>query len=200
MSTNATNNILWQDLGVSPEERARKNGHRGACLWLTGLPSSGKSTIAIQLQKDLFSKGWQAYILDGDNIRHGLSKDLGFSHEDRRENIRRIAEVARLFVDAGFIVITAFISPYRDDRAIARALFPKGTFFEVFVKADLATCEARDVKGLYKKARLGLVKDFTGVSAPYEEPLAAELTIDTTSTTPAECCGKIFQKLTQDLK
>ncbi|MBL6928874.1 MAG: adenylyl-sulfate kinase [Rhodospirillales bacterium] len=163
---------------VSVDERALANGHRGGVLWMTGLSGSGKSTVAMALQRRLFERGRQVYVLDGDNVRQGLNRDLGFSPDARAENIRRIAEVAKLFADAGFVVITAFISPYREDRNSARAIIGEG-FQEIYVKADLGTCEQRDPKGLYKRARAGEIPEFTGISAPYEEPLSPEAVIDT---------------------
>ena len=155
---------------VTAGERAARTGHAGAVLWFTGLPGSGKSTLAMALERRLFDLGWQVYTLDGDNVRRGLSADLGFSPHDREENIRRIGEVAALFADAGAICITAFISPYRADRARARAAAGGRRFFEVYVRSALATCERRDPKGHYRKARAGEIKDFTGVGAPYEAP------------------------------
>lgn len=163
---------------ISAKTRADRNGHRGAVVWLTGLSASGKSTLAMRGEQRLFEKGRQVYVLDGDNVRRGLSSDLGFLPQDRSENIRRIGEVAALFADAGVVVITAFISPYGADRALARKA-AGDRYFEVYVKASLELCEARDPKGLYQKARAGLIPDFTGVSAPYEPPEAPELVIDT---------------------
>jgi bifunctional enzyme CysN/CysC len=163
---------------VSAEERARGNGHKGGVLWFTGLSGSGKTTLAFELEQRLFARGYQVYVLDGDNVRHGLNSDLGFLPEDRAENIRRIGEVAALFGEAGSIVISAFISPYRDDRKLARNA-AREEFHEVYLSADLAACEARDPRGLYKKAHLGQIANFTGVSAPYEEPENADLEIDT---------------------
>ncbi len=163
---------------VTPAERAAKNGHAGAVIWLTGLSGSGKSTLGMALENALHERGKQVYVLDGDNVRFGLNADLGFSPEDRTENIRRIGEVANLMAQAGLICITAFISPYREDRERARKA-AGDRFIEVYVKADVATCEERDPKGLYKKARAGEIPEFTGISAPYEAPDAAELVIDT---------------------
>jgi len=163
---------------VAPQERWRINDHKGGVVWFTGLSGSGKTTLAFELEQRLFAKGYQVYVLDGDNVRHGLSSDLGFSHEDRTENIRRIGEVAALFAEAGTIVISAFISPYRSDRALARKAAGEG-FHEIYLSADLAACEARDPKGLYKKAHSGEIPDFTGVSAPYEGPETPDLGIDT---------------------
>ncbi len=165
---------------VPVEGRWRKNGHRGGVIWLTGLSGSGKSTLAMELEQVLHYGGYQVYVLDGDNVRGGLNADLGFSPEDRAENIRRIGEVAALFADAGVIVVTAFISPYREDRELARSA-GKDQFHEVFIKADLDTCEERDPKGLYKKARLGEIPEFTGISAPYEAPVDPALTINTST-------------------
>lgn len=184
-------NITWHDATVSCEDRARKNGHQGAVLWFTGLSASGKSTIAQALQSALFEMGCQVYVLDGDNVRHGLNKDLGFSPEDREENIRRIGEVATLFCDAGFIVNTAFISPYRSDRDKARALCPDH-FTEVYVKCSVEVCETRDPKGLYQKAREGKIPEFTGISAPYEEPENAELVLDTAELSIEACVEKLI--------
>ncbi len=170
--------LIPVDHSVGAGERAAANGHQGGVLWLTGLSGSGKSTLAMALQRRLFDRGQQVYVLDGDNIRGGLNKDLGFSPDDRSENIRRIAEAARLFADAGFIVVTAFISPYREDRHNARAIIGDG-FQEVFVKAGLDACESRDPKGLYVRARSGEIPEFTGITAPYEEPQDPDLTVDT---------------------
>lgn len=188
-------NITWHETGISKHYREKQNGHRGSVIWLTGMPSSGKSTIAVELQALLFEAGCSAYVLDGDNIRHGLNKDLGFSPEDREENIRRIGEVAKLFSSAGFLVITAFVSPYKKDRDNVRKLLDEGDFLEVFVKADISVCEKRDTKGLYGKARRGEIKDFTGVSAPYEEPEHPELVIDTDNQTKEESAAHILSFL-----
>ena len=179
MAEQKATNIKWHHGKITKEERAELLNQKGVTIWLTGLSGSGKSTIAVELEHVLIENRHQAYILDGDNIRHGLNKNLGFSPEDRTENIRRIGEVAKLFTDAGIISITAFISPYRDDRDAVRKLLNEGEFIEVYVKCPLDVCEERDTKGLYKKARVGEVKDFTGISAPYEEPHNPELTIDT---------------------
>jgi len=188
-------NIKWHDTKITKKDREQANGHKGAVLWMTGLPSSGKSTIAVELQSLLFQRGCQVYVLDGDNVRHGLNKNLGFSPEDRNENIRRIGEVAKLFADAGFLVITSFISPYRADRQAARELLPAGDFLEVFVKTSLAECEKRDPKGLYQKARTGEIKQFTGVSAPYEEPEDPEIIIQTERETPRESAEYVLEYL-----
>ena len=173
-----SSNLVTVKHRVAVEERWRANKHKGGILWFTGLPGSGKTTLAIELESYLFQEGIQVYVLDGDNIRQGLSSDLGFSPTDRTENIRRIGEVGTLFADAGFIVITAFISPYRKDRDLARKV--AGIFFnEIYIKADITTCEARDPKGHYQLARNGQIQQFTGVSAPYEKPKDPELIVDT---------------------
>lgn len=163
---------------IARSDRWRANGHRGGVLWFTGLSGAGKTTLALETEKRLFERGWRAYVLDGDNVRHGLSSDLGFSPGDREENIRRIGEVAALFAEAGLIVISAFISPYRRDRRLARDAAGEA-FHEIFVDADLSVCEGRDPKGLYAKARAGAIPEFTGISAPYESPESAELSVDT---------------------
>jgi adenylylsulfate kinase len=177
MAEQKATNIVWHQGAVNRDDREKLNGHKGATVWLTGLSGSGKSTIAVDLEKRLCERGVRTYILDGDNIRHGLNKNLGFSPEDRTENIRRIGEVAKLFTDAGLVAITAFISPYRADRDQVRALMKPGDFIEIHVDCPVEVCEQRDVKGLYKKARAGEIKEFTGISAPYEAPGKAELTI-----------------------
>ena len=180
MAEQKSTNIKWHHGKISRGDREKLMGQKGVTVWLTGLSGSGKSTIAVELEHALLDNNHQAYILDGDNIRHGLNKNLGFSPEDRSENIRRIGEVASLFTDANIITVTAFISPYKADRDEARALQKDGDFVEVYVKCSIEECEKRDTKGLYKKARAGEIKEFTGISAPYEEPDKAELTIDTT--------------------
>jgi bifunctional enzyme CysN/CysC len=171
-------NLVTTAPSLKPVERAAMNGHPGGVLWFTGLPAAGKSMLAMALQRRLFDQGHQVYVLDGDNLRQGLNRDLGFSAADRSENIRRVAELARLFADAGFIVIAAFISPYRADRQSAREIVGQG-FHEIFIDADLATCERRDPKGHYARARAGEIAEFTGISAPYEAPLHADLTVPT---------------------
>lgn len=190
-----SSNVVWHDTIISKRDREKRNGHRGVVIWLTGLPSCGKSTIATELQKRLFSMGCNVFILDGDNIRHGLNRDLGFSPEDREENIRRIGEVAKLFAESGTIAITSFISPYRKDRDRARALLNNGDFIEVFVKTPLSVCEERDPKGLYKKARAGIIPEFTGISAPYEEPENPEIIIETDKLSVEESVGVILEHL-----
>ena len=179
MSDQKATNIKWHHGKITKAHRIEQMKQKGVTIWLTGLSGSGKSTIAVELEHALVENKHQAYILDGDNIRHGLNKNLGFSPEDRAENIRRIGEVAKLFTDANIITITAFISPYKEDRDNARKLQNEGEFIEIYVKCPVNVCEQRDVKGLYKKARAGEIKEFTGISAPYEEPSNPELTIDT---------------------
>ena len=186
MSDIKSTNIYWHEGEITKADRERQNGHKGVCIWYTGLSGSGKSTIAREVEKKLFEMGVKTYVLDGDNVRHGLNKNLGFSPEDRTENIRRIGEVAKLFVDAGMVVMTAFISPYKADRDQVRNILEDGEFVEVYVEADLETCEERDPKGLYKKARAGEIKEFTGISAPYEAPENPELVVNTTEETDVE--------------
>lgn len=190
-----TKNLVWCDTGIKRRDRELKNYSQARILWLTGLSGAGKSTIARELNCRLFQKGYQAYVLDGDNVRHGLNSDLGFSPEDRKENIRRVAEVAKLFVDAGFIVITSFISPYKEDRDRARMIFSQGDFVEVYVQADVSVCERRDTKGLYKKARQGLIPEFTGISAPYEAPENPEICVHTGNQTIDESVDQIMKYL-----
>jgi adenylylsulfate kinase len=186
MSEPKSKNIVWHQTTVSKSEREQLSGHKGCTVWLTGLSGSGKSTLANLLEKALWERGVRAFVLDGDNVRHGLNKDLGFSPEDRTENIRRIGEVAKLFTEAGVINVTAFISPYRADRDIVREIMSDGDFVEVHVDCDLDECEKRDPKGLYKKARAGEIPEFTGISAPYEAPLQPELVINTTHQSEAQ--------------
>ena len=176
--TEQATNIKWHTTAVSRADREGLNGHRGALLWFTGLSGAGKSTVANAVDQQLFERQQHTYLLDGDNVRHGLNSNLGFSEEDRRENIRRIGEVAKLMVDAGLIVSSAFVSPYQRDRDAIRALFDAGEFIEIFVQASLETCEARDPKGLYKKARNGEIKGFTGIDDPYEIPPRPEIILD----------------------
>ncbi|MFH2069028.1 MAG: adenylyl-sulfate kinase [Candidatus Omnitrophota bacterium] len=191
-----SSNITWSNPGISKEDLIKRNGYKGAVIWLTGLSGAGKSTIAAGVRDALSKKGCNVFVLDGDNVRHGLNKDLGFSPRDREENIRRIAEVAKLFCEAGFIIITAFISPYIKDRRNARSLLARGDFVEVHVKAGLAACEARDPKGLYKKARAGQIGEFTGINAPYEEPVNPELIVDTESLNITESVQSVLSYLT----
>jgi len=195
MKEQKATNVVWHEHKVTREEREQLLKQKGAVLWFTGLSGSGKSTIASEVAYKLQSMGRLTYILDGDNIRHGLNKDLGFSPEDRNENIRRISEVANLFADAGVITITAFISPYRKYRNFCRELIGNDRFIEIYAKASLETCEKRDPKGMYKKARAGIIKDFTGIDAPYEEPENPELIIDTDKETVDESAKRVLQKL-----
>ena len=189
-------NITWHHGQITQADREQLNGHKAVVLWFTGLSGSGKSTIAHAVEEELFRRGCRSYVLDGDNIRHGLNKNLGFSPEDRAENIRRIGEVAHLFAQAGIIAITAFISPYREDRDNARRIASNG-FIEAYVKCSVDVCESRDTKGLYKKARAGEIKEFTGISAPYEEPLNPELILDTDQETLEESTQKVIHLLIQ---
>lgn len=191
-------NVHWHEGQITRRDRERDNGHRGAIVWLTGLSGCGKSTIAVRLEELLFERGVRCYRLDGDNIRHGLNGDLGFSPKDREENIRRIGEVSKLFADAGFIVLTSFISPYRADRDRVRAnVAAPEDFIEVYVRCSVETCEQRDVKGLYKKARAGQIPEFTGISAPYEEPLNPELVLDTEQESVEESVQRLLDYLEQ---
>ncbi len=185
-------NIVWHHSTVTRAAWAHQRGHRSAILWFTGLSGSGKSTLANAVNSVLFEQGIASYVLDGDNIRHGLCQDLGFSDADREENIRRIGEVAKLFLDAGVVVLTAFVSPFRADRDKVRALVPEGDFIEIFCDAGLEVCEQRDPKGLYAKARAGEIKDFTGISSPYEEPEKPALRIETGKLTLEESVASIL--------
>jgi adenylylsulfate kinase len=197
MTDTRATNITWHEGHVGRAERAALLKQKGATLWFTGLSGSGKSTIAFTLEHALVQRGRLAYVLDGDNIRHGLNKNLGFSAADREENIRRIGEVAKLFADCGVLTMTSFISPYRKDRDTVRALHEKDglPFIEVYVNTPIATCETRDPKGLYKKARAGQLKNFTGIDDPYEEPLTPELTLDATGTSPQEATVRLIEYL-----
>jgi adenylylsulfate kinase len=188
-------NITWHEGHVTRQEREALLRQRGVTLWLTGLSGSGKSTVAVALEQALVQGGHLAYVLDGDNVRHGLNKNLGFAPGDRTENIRRVAEVAKLFTDCGVVVLTSFISPYRADRDAARAIFGPGDFVEVHVSTSLETCEARDPKGLYQKARAGEIPEFTGISAPYEPPERPELVLDTGALTVEESVGALLRFL-----
>ena len=195
MKEQKATNVVWHDHKVERSEREQFLKQKGVVLWFTGLSGSGKSTIANEVSYKLQKMSKISYILDGDNIRHGLNKDLGFSPEDRKENIRRISEVANLFADAGLITITAFISPYRVDRDFCRNLVGEGRFIEIYAKASLDTCEKRDPKGMYKKVRAGIIKEFTGISAPYEEPLNPELVVDTDKESIEDSTNKVIDKI-----
>jgi adenylyl-sulfate kinase len=193
-------NLVWQKGDVKSEERFAMMRQRPLTIWLTGLSAAGKSTLAFALERSLLEVGHPCYVLDGDNVRHGLCQDLGFNANDRTENIRRIAEVAKLMNDAGLIVITAFISPFREDRLKARNIIGQSIFQEVYIAADLVTCESRDPKGLYAKARSGELRDFTGISSPYEPPLNPELTIDSSSEIPQDSIGKLLQFVQEKIR
>jgi adenylylsulfate kinase len=188
-------NLGWTDSHIAYPQRTERNGHQGAVVWLTGLSGAGKSTMAQLVERELFERGCQTYILDGDNLRHGLNRDLAFTPEDRTENIRRVGEVANLLRDAGLIVLTAFISPYLADRRIARATCPDGAFVEVYCRCDLAECERRDPKGLYRKARAGEIAHFTGISAPYEPPVDPEVVLRTDRDSPDRCAARVVAEL-----
>lgn len=189
-------NVAWHNSSINRSDIEQKNQHKSAILWFTGLSGSGKSTLANGVHKQLFSRKVNSYVLDGDNIRHGLCKDLGFTDEDRVENIRRIGEVSSLFLDAGVVVLTAFVSPFRSDRDQARSLTKKdGEFIEIYCGADLQICEERDTKGLYKKARAGIIPNFTGISSAYEPPERPELSIDTGSKSIEDCVREVIQYL-----
>lgn len=189
------NNLKWFNGYISREDREKLHGHKGAVIWFTGLSASGKSTIAHTIEKDLCKMGVSTYVLDGDNVRHGLCSDLGFSVEDRSENIRRIGEVVKLFVDAGIIVLAAFISPYRRDRERVRRLFTNGEFIEIYVDCQLDVCESRDSKGFYMKAREGLIKEYTGITSAYEPPENPEIVIYSDKISPEEASNSIIQYL-----
>lgn len=193
-------NILWHASTVNRQSRERQSGHKSFILWFTGLSGSGKSTLAHRVEEILFGRGCRTYVFDGDNVRHGLCSDLGFSDKDRAENIRRIGEMGKLFVDAGCIALTAFISPFKADRDKIRALLAPGDFIEIYCQASLAVCEQRDVKGLYQKARRGEIAEFTGISSPYEEPENPEITVLTGEQDLETCAGQIIQYLEQHNK
>lgn len=197
MAEQKATNITWHESEIGKDQREKFLGQKGVVIWFTGLSGSGKSTLAHAVEKRLFENGNLCYVLDGDNIRHGLNKNLGFSPQDREENIRRIGEVAKLFTDAGLIAMTAFISPYRADRRKARELLNSGEFIEVYAKVPIEVAEQRDPKGLYKKARAGEIKEFTGISAPYEEPENPEIVVDTSVLSLEESADKIITYLAQ---
>lgn len=197
VESNTAENIIWHDLEVTKQDRHMLNGHKSCVLWLTGLSGSGKSTLANALSKRLHEMGKRSFVLDGDNIRHGLCQGLGFSPEDRKENIRRISEVAKLFVEAGIITITAFISPYREEREKARTLFDQGEFIEAYIKCPIEKCEQRDPKGLYQKARAGVIPSFTGISAPYEVPDTPEIVIESSKWTVDQSVDVFINYLTK---
>ncbi|MCM3594365.1 adenylyl-sulfate kinase [Metabacillus idriensis] len=190
-----SSNIVWHESSISKQERRDKNKHQSFILWFTGLSASGKSSVANAFARTLFDRGAQAFVLDGDNVRHGLNQDLGFNETDRKENIRRIGEVSKLFVESGQIVLTAFISPYRADRDLVRELVEKDEFLEVYIKCSIEECEKRDPKGLYKKARNEEIKHFTGISAPYEEPANPEIVLDTEKHSIEDCVKQLTKTL-----
>lgn len=195
-----TNNTVKQHFGITQKDRVNQRKHESFLIWFTGLSGSGKSTIANALEQALFSQGIGTYLLDGDNIRQGINKDLSFSKEDRRENIRRIAEVSNLLIDAGIVVIAAFISPYLEDRENIKRIVGNENYFEIFINTPLETCEQRDVKGLYKKARSGKILGFTGISAPYEAPNSPNIEINTENTSVEQAVDLIIQRIQLKLK
>ena len=188
-------NVVWHHATVSRQDRENKNSHRSAVLWFTGLSGAGKSTLSHAVEDRLHQMGCQTYVLDGDNVRHGLCADLGFSTEDRQENIRRIGNVAKLFLEAGFILMSAFISPFKKDREVVRNLVPYGDFIEIYCATSLEVCEQRDTKGMYKKAREGVIKEFTGISSPYEVPENPDLTVPTGEESLDECVDMVIEHL-----
>lgn len=190
-----SSNIVWHQSSITKQERRDKNKHQSFILWFTGLSASGKSSVANAFARTLFDRGAQAFVLDGDNVRHGLNQDLGFNETDRKENIRRIGEVSKLFVESGQIVLTAFISPYRADRDLIRELVEQDEFLEVYIKCSIEECEKRDPKGLYNKARNEEIKHFTGISAPYEEPANPEIVLDTEKYSIEECVKQLTKAL-----
>lgn len=196
-SKNKSSNVVWHHATVTRERREKQNGHRGAIVWFTGLSGAGKSTLAHATEERLFQAGSKTFVLDGDNVRHGLCSDLGFSNEDRTENIRRIGEMAKLYTEAGVIVLTAFISPFIKDREQVRGLAQHGDFLEIFCDAPLEVCEKRDTKGMYKKARAGEIPEFTGISSPYEKPVNPELTVDTGHKPLDMCVDKVMTLLVE---
>jgi adenylylsulfate kinase len=190
-------NTVWHHATVTRARREAQSGHRGAIIWFTGLSGAGKSTLAHAVEEELHQRGCHTFVLDGDNVRHGLCGDLGFSPQDRVENIRRIGEMAKLFMEAGVIVLTAFISPYRADRERVRGMVEHGDFIEIYCDSSIAVCESRDVKGLYKKARAGQISDFTGISSPYETPENPELTVDTGAVELGACVQQVIGEMMQ---
>jgi len=197
MSAPVSTNVVWHHATVTRGRREAQNGHRGAIIWFTGLSGSGKSTLAHAVEESLHRHGCRTFVLDGDNVRHGLCGDLGFTSEDRQENIRRIGEMARLFMEAGVIVLTAFISPYRADRDRVRDMVEQGDFIEIYCDTPIDICETRDVKGVYKKARAGEITDFTGISAPYEVPTKPEISVDTGTLELDICVQQVVDEIMQ---
>jgi len=194
-TTQKSNHIVWHEATVTRQRREQKNKHKSAVLWFTGLSGAGKSSLAHAVEEELYQLGLNTFVLDGDNVRHGLNKDLSFSDQDRKENIRRIGETAKLMLEAGVITLTAFISPFQEERALARNLMPHGDFIEIHCYCPLEICEQRDVKGLYKKARDGEIKDFTGISSPYEAPTNPELKVDTHALSIEESVQRVISTL-----
>jgi adenylylsulfate kinase len=190
-----SNNVVWHNATVTRKRREKMNGHGSAILWFTGLSGAGKSSLAHAVEEELHQLGCRTFVFDGDNVRHGLCADLGFSAEDRVENIRRVGEMAKLFVETGVIALTAFISPFLSDRERVRSLVPHGDFLEIYCHCPLEICEQRDVKGLYKRARAGKIKDFTGISSPYEDPVNPELIVETGTLTMQESVAQVMQLL-----
>jgi len=188
-------NVVWHHATVTRARREQQNNHRGAILWFTGLSGAGKSTLAHAVEEELHQMGCRTFVLDGDNVRHGLCGDLGFSNEDRIENIRRVGEVAKLFMEAGIIVLTAFISPFRSDRERVRGMVEHGDFMEIFCDSSIEVCETRDVKGLYKKARAGQIAEFTGITSPYEAPENPELAVNTGAAELADCVAQVLKEM-----
>ena len=188
-------NVVWHHATVTRARREAQNGHRGAILWFTGLSGAGKSTLAHAVEEELHQMGCRTFVLDGDNMRHGLCGDLGFSNEDRIENIRRVGEVAKLFMEAGIIVLTAFISPFRSDRERVRGMVEHGDFMEIFCDSSIEVCETRDVKGLYKKARAGQIGEFTGISSPYEKPEKPEMIVNTGVASLDDCVCQVLTEM-----
>jgi adenylylsulfate kinase len=184
--------IIWHHATVTRMRREQLNGHKSCVLWFTGLSGAGKSTLAHAVEEELYNRGCRTFVLDGDNVRHGLTAGLGFSEKERQENIRRVGEAAKLMMEAGLITLTAFISPFRADRAVVRSLMPHGDFIEIYCKASLETCETRDVKGLYRRARAGEIKNYTGIDSPYEVPVNPELVVDTGSGSLGECVDHVL--------
>ena len=197
LNKQSENHVIWHEVQVTREDRNKLNRHKSGLIWFTGLSASGKSTVAHGVEKVLHDRGIRTYVLDGDNIRHGLNANLGFSPEDRKENLRRVAEVSRLFADAGILVLAAFISPYRQDREYIRKHFEGDNFIEVYVRCCLEECERRDPKGQYKKARAGIVKNYTGISSPYEEPENPELVLETSDCSPDIAIAAVLEYLEQ---
>jgi adenylylsulfate kinase len=194
---NEKNNVVWHHATVTRKRREEMNGHKSIILWFTGLSNSGKSTIAHAAEEQLHTMGCRTFVFDGDNVRHGLCADLGFSREDRDENIRRVGEMSKLFTEAGVIALTAFISPFRAERNRVRSLVPEGDFLEIYCKCPLEVCEQRDVKGHYKKARAGEIKEFTGISSPYEEPVHPDLVLTTDAMSVEQCVDAVVELLKQ---